>query len=172
MDFPVQWFKFIHPSPKPRMTKTPFQIAVHKAYSPIASMNYKWTINLHDGYPLFLIMKQEGYITPSLHIPKHDLSSLAPPKREMKSSFSWTTLFKSPTSSSFLHLESSPKSSCCVASHQELYGTLHLQSPIKKLNSASPSTFLFVILLVILEFHFQLQYLPLKQTEFPTATPA
>ena len=51
MDFPVQWFKFIHPIPKPRMTKTPFQIAVHKAYSPNASMNYKWTINLHDGYP-------------------------------------------------------------------------------------------------------------------------
>ena len=49
MDFPVQWFKFIHPIPKPRMSKTPFQIAVHKAYSPIASMNYKWTINLHDG---------------------------------------------------------------------------------------------------------------------------
>ena len=53
MEFPVQWFKFIHPIPKPRMTKTPFQIAVHKAYSPITSMNYKWTINLHDGYPLF-----------------------------------------------------------------------------------------------------------------------
>ena len=90
-DIPVQWFKFIHPIHKPRMTKTPFQIAVHKAYSPIASMNYKWTINLHDGYPLFQVMKQEGYITPSLHIPKHDLSSLAPPKGEMKSSFSWTS---------------------------------------------------------------------------------
>ena len=25
-------------------------------------------------------MKQEGYITPSLHITKHDISSLAPPK--------------------------------------------------------------------------------------------
>ena len=91
MEFPVQWFKFIHPIPKPRMTKTPFQIAVHKAYSPIASMNYKWTINLHDGYPLFQVMKQEGYITPSLHILKHDLPSLAPPKGEMKSSFSWTS---------------------------------------------------------------------------------
>ena len=100
IDIPVQWFKFIHPIHKPRMTKTPFQIAVHKAYSPIASMNYKWTINLHDGYPLFQVMKQEGYITPSLHILTHDLSSLAPPKGEMKSSFSWTTLFKSPTSSS------------------------------------------------------------------------
>ena len=91
IDIPVQIFKFIHPIHKPRMTKTPFQIAVHKAYSPIASMNYKWTINLHDGYPLFQVMKQEGYITPSLHIPKHDLSSLAPPKGEMKSSFSWTS---------------------------------------------------------------------------------
>ena len=36
-------------------------------------------------------MKSEGYITPSLHIPKHDLSSLAPPKGEIKSSFSWTS---------------------------------------------------------------------------------
>ena len=100
IDIPVQWFKFIHPIPKQRMTKTPFQMAVHKAYSPIASMNYKWTINLHDGYPLFHVMKPEGYILPSLHILTHDLSSLAPPKGEMKSSFSWTTLFKSPTSSS------------------------------------------------------------------------
>ena len=63
-DIPVQWFKFIHLIPKPRMTEKPFQIAVHKAYSPIASMNYKWTINLHDGHPLFQVMKQEGYTTP------------------------------------------------------------------------------------------------------------
>ena len=63
-DIPAQWFKFIHLIPKPRMTKTPFQIAVHKAYSPIASMNYKWTINLHDGHPLCQVMKQEGYTTP------------------------------------------------------------------------------------------------------------
>ena len=61
---PVQWFKFIHLIPKPRMTEKPFQIALHKAYPPIASMNYKWTINLHDGYPLFQVMKQEGYTTP------------------------------------------------------------------------------------------------------------
>ena len=51
IDIPVEWFKFIHPIPKVRMTKTLFQKAVHVAYSPIASMNYKWTINLHDGYP-------------------------------------------------------------------------------------------------------------------------
>ena len=66
-DIPVQWFKFIHPSPKPRMTKIPFQIAVHVAYSPIASMNYKWTINLHDGYPLLQVMHPGGYIPPFLH---------------------------------------------------------------------------------------------------------
>ena len=87
------------------MTKTPFQIALHKAYSPIASMNYKWTINLHDGYPLFQVMKQEGYTTPFFHILKHDLSSLPPPKGEMKSSFSWTSLFKSPTSSTLCFSE-------------------------------------------------------------------
>ena len=98
-DIPVQWFKFIHPSPKSRMTKIPFQISVHVAYSPIASMNYKWTINLNDGYPLFQVMKSEGYTTPSLHILKHDLSSLAPQKGEIQSSFSWTSLLKSPTSS-------------------------------------------------------------------------
>ena len=99
IDIPVKWFKFIHPIPKPWMTKTQFQIVVHKAYSPIAFMNYKWTINLHDAHPLFQNMKQEGYITPSLNIPIHDLSSLAPTKGEMKSSFSWTSLFKSHTSS-------------------------------------------------------------------------
>ena len=99
IDIPVQWSKFIHPSPNPRMTKTPFQIAVNVAYSPIASMNHKWATNLHDGYLLLQVMKSEGYITPSLHILKHDLSSLAPPKTEIKSSFSWTSLFKSPMSS-------------------------------------------------------------------------
>ena len=91
IDIPVQWLKFIYPSPKSKMTKTPFQIAVHKAYSLIASMNFKWTINLHDGYPLFQVLNQERYMTPSLHIPKYDLSSLAPPKGELESSFSWTS---------------------------------------------------------------------------------
>ena len=36
---------------------------------------------------------------------QHDLSSLAPPKGEMKSSFSWTSLFKSPTSSTLCFAE-------------------------------------------------------------------
>ena len=66
-DFPVKWFKFIHPSPKPRMTETPVQKPVHVAYSPIASMNYQWTINFHDGYPLLHSMQPEEYIPPTLH---------------------------------------------------------------------------------------------------------
>ena len=48
-NFPVKWFKFIHPSPKPRMTETPAHKLFHVAYSPISSMNYQWTINLDDG---------------------------------------------------------------------------------------------------------------------------
>ena len=66
-EIPGEWLKFIDPSPKPRMTKTPFQIDVHVPYSPIASMNYKWTINLHDGYPLLQVVKPEVYIPPSPH---------------------------------------------------------------------------------------------------------
>ena len=34
IDIPVQWFKFIHLIPKPRMTKTPFQIAVIRHIHP------------------------------------------------------------------------------------------------------------------------------------------
>ena len=51
-DFPVKWFMFIYPSSKPRMTETSTLTPVHVAYSPIASMNHQWTINLYDGYPL------------------------------------------------------------------------------------------------------------------------
>ena len=66
-DFPGKWFKFIHPSPKSWMTKTPVHKPVHVAYSPIASMNYQWTINLHDGYSPLQVLLPEEYIPPSLH---------------------------------------------------------------------------------------------------------
>ena len=66
-DFPVNWFKFIPPSPKLRMTETPVQKPLHVAYSPIASMNYQWTINLYDGYPLLQGIQPEEYVPPSLH---------------------------------------------------------------------------------------------------------
>ena len=84
---------------------------------------------------------------------KLDLSSLAPPKGEMESSFCWTYLFKSPTSSTLcllnLHLESSPKLNCCVIPYQALYVTSHLESSIKRLSSISPN----ILLLFILELH-------------------
>ena len=66
-DFPVKWFKFIHISPKPRMTETPVQRPVHVAYSSIATMNYQWTINLHDRYPLLQGMQLEEYIPTTFH---------------------------------------------------------------------------------------------------------
>ena len=66
-DFQVKWFKVLHPSPKPRMTVTPVQKPVHVSYSPVVSMNYQWSINLHDGYPLLQGMQPEEYIPPTLH---------------------------------------------------------------------------------------------------------
>ena len=48
------------------MTETSVPKLVHVAYSPIASMYYQWTINLHDGYPPFQVLLPE-YIPPSLH---------------------------------------------------------------------------------------------------------
>ena len=115
-DFPVKWFSFIYPSSKPRMTETSILTPVHVAYSPIAFMNHQWTINLHDGYPPLHIPLPEEYIPPSLptlcnlkstmfhfgvdllySTTEPDLPSLASPKGEMASSFSWTSFFKSPT---------------------------------------------------------------------------
>ena len=102
------------------MTETSNLTPVHVAYSPIAFMNHKWTINLHDGYPPLHVLLPEECIPPSLptlcnlkstmfHFgvdllqsttePQHDLPSLASPKWEMASSFSWTCLFMTPTSS-------------------------------------------------------------------------
>ena len=65
--FSLKWFKFIHPSPKPRMTETTVQEPVHVTYSPIASMNYQWTIKLHDGYLPLQVLLPEDYIPSSLH---------------------------------------------------------------------------------------------------------
>ena len=111
----------------------------------------------------------ERSATPTAHVErdKLDHSSLASPKGEMESSFSWTYLFKSPTSSTLLvnlHLESSTKLNCCVFPYQELYVTSHLESSIKKLCFISPNT----LLLYILELHSLCQNLLLEQTEFLT----
>ena len=57
-DFPVKWFMFIHPHPKPRMTETPVQKPCHVAYSPISSMNYiplsKFCCKKSIFHPLFI----------------------------------------------------------------------------------------------------------------------
>ena len=108
------------PSPKPRMTETPVQKPVHVAYSPIASMNYQLTINLHDGYAPLNVLIPVEYLPPSIptlcnpmytmfHFgvvshsftkePQHDFTSLASPKGEMESPFSWNSFLKSPRSS-------------------------------------------------------------------------
>ena len=78
-DLPVKWFKLIHPSPKPRMTETPVQKPVHVAYSPIDSMNYQRTFNLHDGYPLLQGIQPEEYIPPTLHTLSNHKPTFAPP---------------------------------------------------------------------------------------------
>ena len=119
-DFPVKWFKFSYPSSKPTMTETSTCTPVHVAYSPLASINHQWTINLHYGYTSFHTLMPVEYIPPFIptlcnlmsHVSlgidflhstqdtQHDLSSLiASPKGEMTSSFSSTRFFKSPTSS-------------------------------------------------------------------------
>ena len=101
------------------MNETSTLTHAHVAYSPIAFMNHQWTINVHDGYPPLHVLLPEEYIPPSLptlcnflstmfHFGDdylcrtkdtlHDPPSLASPKGETASSFSWTSLFKSPTS--------------------------------------------------------------------------
>ena len=116
----MKWFKSIHPNPKPRMPETPVQKPVHVAYSPIVSMNYQWTINLNDGYPPLNVLIPEEFIPPSISTlcnpkytmfqfgvvshsftkePQHDFTSLASPKGEMESPFSWNSFLKSPRSS-------------------------------------------------------------------------
>ena len=47
-DFPVKWFKLIYPSSNPMIIETSTCSPFHVAYSPLASMNHQWTINLGD----------------------------------------------------------------------------------------------------------------------------
>ena len=67
-------------------------LSVLAAYDPVTYVTYaKENCLLHvDGWKRFRNLAKKE---------KHNLSSLASPKGEMKSSFSWTSLFKSSTSS-------------------------------------------------------------------------
>ena len=117
---------FIYPSSKPRMTETSTLTPVHVAYSPIAFMNHQWTINLHIGYRLSMFCYQMStshpLFPPSVTLPtlcnlmstmfhfgvdllysttepQQNLPSLDSPEGDMAIFFSWTSFFKSPTSS-------------------------------------------------------------------------
>ena len=101
-DYAVHWLKFIFSmSSKTGITglSIPRATPVHMAYSPLASMNSQWIIHLNDGYPLLCLVCFTLVLT-TFTPPKNPnmiLSSLAPPNREMASSFSYTSIFKSPT---------------------------------------------------------------------------
>ena len=78
-DYPVIWFKFISlMSSKTVITgpSIPESTPVHVAYSPLASMNQQWTINLHDGYPPSKALTPGESISPSLLHPCDLLSSM------------------------------------------------------------------------------------------------
>ena len=93
MDFPVQWSKFIHTSPKPRMTKTPFQITVHVAYSPIASTHVdscsrKLTAEGNTQSTLWLT----GEVMELIQLDTTSLKWIGELFMTQVSSFSWQTL--------------------------------------------------------------------------------
>ena len=119
--------------------------------------------------PFFQVMKSEGYITPSLHILKHDLSNLAAPKGEIKSSFSWTSLFKSPTSSTLVFGEPTlgklyqVKLLCIISSSTLWHPTLARSNQENEL--CITKHILFWTHLFILELHSLCQVLPLKHMD-------
>ena len=65
---------------------------------------------------------------------KLDLSSLIPPKGEMKSSFSWTCLFKSPTSSTLCFGEPTLGK---INQETDVYMTKHMPKPSSEANRVS-----------------------------------
>ena len=121
MCYPVNWLKFIFSmQSQTGMTEpsTPRPIPIHVAYSPLASMNHHWTINLHDlspPHPYALIPGESiqtsipilcnhwyGMFNSGVdytHITREtnpDPPSLDPPKGEMANSFHLTHLSNAP----------------------------------------------------------------------------
>ena len=61
-DFPVLWFKFIHPSPKPRMTKTPFSVPSSSSETNRVSNSHSSLVNIPSsrmmlGKPMIEVTK-------------------------------------------------------------------------------------------------------------------
>ena len=68
-DYAVNWLKFVSSmSSKTVMTGSSITepTPAHVVYSPLASMNHQWTINLCDGYPHFYVLIPGESIPPSL----------------------------------------------------------------------------------------------------------
>ena len=110
---------------------------------------------------------------------KPDLFSIASPKGEMKSTFSWTSLSKIPTSSTLCFGEPTLEKLnqvklLCSSTSSTLCDPIlaKLTSCPVKLSYVSPWIFLFVILLFILELPSLCHDLLRKQTKFPTEAPA
>ena len=107
---------------------------------------------------------------------KHDLSCIASPKEEMKSTFSWTSLSKIPTSSTLCFgeptLEKLNQIKLLYSPTSSTSCNHTLAKPNQETEFVSPCTFLLVNLWFILELPSLCQDLLVKQTEFPTDTPS
>ena len=148
------------PSAVPNALQAPRHCTHNPSTSQVKKSNYTNPKALpYPTDPGEHVMERSATPTALVERDKLDPSSQAPPKGEMESSFSWTYLFKSPTST---------KLNCCVIPHQALYVISHLESSIKKLGFISP----IILLLFIQVLHSLCQNLLLEQTEFPTTTPA
>ena len=86
-------------APDPNLKKCKYNVLVEreteeKIYEPLSVLetDAPVTFATYDGWKRYRNLAKRD---------KHDLSSLASPKGEMKSSLSWTSPFKSPTSSTF-----------------------------------------------------------------------
>ena len=103
------------------------------------------------------------------------MQSIASPMGEMKRSFIWTILFKSPTSSTLCIGEPTlgklnQNMLLCSPTSSILFD--HILANLNQgTEFVSPSTFIFVTLFFTLELPSLCIDLLLKQTQFPTATP-
>ena len=103
-----------HKAPYPNLNKCKYHVLFtwatgEKTYEPpsVLEAGAPVTFTTYDGW------KGHKNVAKSA---KHNLSSLAPPKEETKSSFSWTSLFNSPTSSTLCFGEPTLGKLCSLSS--------------------------------------------------------
>ena len=90
----------------------------------------------YPPYPGEHVLETSSAPTTLVERDKLDLSSLIPPKGEMKSSFSWTCPFKSPTSSTLCFGEPTPGK---INQETDIYMTKHMPKPSSGANRVSVS---------------------------------